>query len=124
MTYLKKSRFILTPEQVAREQRFVIFCNQLTLTPAKKPKNEKQRIGGTWCDHPRYMKSETGQLILFDAPYNQSASPENTASVWLSAASCPYAGNGGTYPRLSCLKSNKIDLHDYIERATEIYYGD
>ena len=104
--YPKHLNSILSPEQIAREKRFAVFADHLDLAPAAAPHDKKQKIHQSCHDHARYFKTADGQLVLFDAPYSlEYAIPPHIATEWIDAACCPYRGNGGTYPRLSCFRT-------------------
>ncbi len=104
--YPKHLNAILSPEQIAREKRFAVFTDHLDLTPAAAPNDKKKKIQHSCHDHARYFKTAAGQLLLFDVPYSLDYPvPPYIATEWIDAACCPYRGNGGTYPRLSCLRT-------------------
>jgi hypothetical protein len=126
--YPKHLNAILSPEQIAREKRFAVFTAYLNLTPAAAPNDKKQQIQQSCHDHARYFKTADGELLLFDAPYFRDYSvPPHIATEWIDAACCPY-GNGGTYPRLSCLRTNDkwaeplVDLQILALIAENIIY--
>jgi hypothetical protein len=128
--YPKHLNSILSPEQIAREKRFAVFTAYLDLTPAAAPNDKKQQIQQSCHDHARYFKTADGRLVLFDAPYSLDYPvPPHIATEWI-AACCPYRGrgNGGTYPRLSCLRTNDkwqeplVDLQILALIAENIIY--
>ena len=107
--YPKHLNPILNPEQKAREKRFAIFIEALDLTPTAVPITNSQKIQCAAHDHARYFKTREGQLLLFDAPYRWGYTlPQHIATEWVDPDACPYRGNGGTYPRFSCLRTNDI----------------
>ena len=126
--YPKHLNSIFSPEQIAREKRFAVFTAYLNLTPAAAPNDKKQQIQQSCHDHARYFKTADGELLLFDVPYFRDYSvPPHIATEWIDAACCPY-GNGGNYPRLSCLRTNDkwaeplVDLQILALIAENIIY--
>jgi hypothetical protein len=128
--YPKHLKAILSSEQVAREKRFAVFADHLNLTPAAAPHDKKKKIQQSCHDHARYFKTADGQqLLLFDAPYSPDYPvPPHIATEWIDAACCPYKSNCGTYPRLSCLRTNDkwqeplVDLQILALIAENIIY--